>query len=203
MENNIEDLNRYQIFRLDARNSFVETKNDKFIINKVHMEFSKYDMNQPVGHRQTDHIHIYIDVPEFLQLAHEALTGALHMRAKQQRESGVNKPLYEHMGGTSAERLAYYGRSRPDRKSLSRIVKLIIGEKVDYLFVVDSGPGETDAKGLIVPRFGKSPENHVSVGMNWRSLNEMLLITMTHYQAWLAAQYTNNPKFQFTYEDEK
>ena len=90
MDNKMEDLNRYQIFRLDARNSFVETKNDRFIINKVHLEFTKYDANQPVGHRQTDHIHIYIDVPEFLRLAHEALTGALHMRAKQQRESSAN-----------------------------------------------------------------------------------------------------------------
>ena len=192
MENSIEDLNRWQIIRKDARSSFVETKSDRFGINKVHLEFSKYDVNQPVGQRQTDHIHIYIDVPEFMHLAHEALTGALHIRAKQQRESGSNKPLYEHMGGTSAERLAFYGRTRADRKSLSRIVKLIMGEKVDYLFVADSGPGETDAKGLIVPKFGKSPENHVSVGLSWKSLNEMLLITRTHYEAWLAAQYVKN-----------
>lgn len=189
METNTEDLNRYQIIRKDARGCFVETKSDCFINGKVHLEFSQYDVTKPVGQRQTQHVNIYIDVPEFLHLAHEALSGALHMRAKQQRDNGDSKPLYESLGGTSAERLQKFGKPRPDGKSLSRIVKLICGQKVDYLFVADSGPGEADAKGLIVPKFGKNPENHVSVGLNWRSLNELLLMTQVHYSAWLAAQY--------------
>ena len=189
MENNLEDLNRYQIIRKDARGCFVETKSDSFSFGKVHLEFSKYDASKPAGQRQTDHVHIYLDVPEFLHLAHEALTGALHMRAKSQSENSDQKPLFEHLGGTSAEKLKRYEKSRQDGKSLSRIVKLIRGQKVDYLFVADSGPGETDAKGLIVPRFGKNPENHVSVGISWRNLNELFLMTQVHYAAWLAAQY--------------
>lgn len=48
---------------------------------------------------------------------------------------------------------------------------------------------ERNAKGLIVPRFGKKPENHVAVGMTWDALAELLLITKTHYEAWLAAWY--------------
>jgi hypothetical protein len=189
METNIEDLNRYQIIRKDARGCFVETKSDSFSFGKVHLEFSQYDASRPAGQRQTNHVHIYIDVPEFLHLTHEALTGALHLRAKQQREISDQKPLFEHLGGTSAEKLRQYGKPRQDGKSLSRIVKLIWGQKADYLFVADSGPGETDAKGLIVPRFGRNPENHVSVGISWRNLNEMLLMTKVHYDAWLAAQY--------------
>jgi len=189
MENNTEDLNRYQIIRKDARNCFVETKSDYFINNKVHLEFSQYDLSRQKGERQTNHVNIFIDVPEFLHLTHEALNGILHMRAKQQKEQNDPKPLYEHLGGTSAERLAQYGRTRPDGKSVSRIVKLVCGQKVDYLFVADSGPGECDSKGLIVPRFGKNPENHVSVGLSWRNLNELLLMTKTHFEAWLASQY--------------
>jgi len=192
MENNIEDLNKYQIIRKDARSCFLETKSDNFRYGKVHLEFCQYDLARPSGQRQTNHIHIYIDVPEFLHLTHEALTGALHMRAKLQKEKNDGTPLYEHLGGTSAARLSQFGRTRPDGKSLSRIVKLIWGQKVDYLFIADSGPGETDTKGLIVPRFGKNPENHVSVGLNWRNLDELLLITQTHYSAWLAAQYVKN-----------
>ena len=112
------------------------------------------------------------------------------MRARQQRALNDSKPLYEHLGGTSAERLARFGKARPDGKSLSRIVKLALGKKDDsYLFSSDSGPGETNATGLIVPRFGTSPENHVSVPLDWRSLNELLLTTKTHYEAWLAAKY--------------
>ena len=192
MENNTEDLNRFQIIRKDARNCFVETKSDCFVNNKAHLEFSQYDMGRQKGERRTGHVHIYIDIPEFLHLTHEAMIGALHMRAQQQKAQNDPKPLYEHMGGTSAERLAQYGWPRPDGKSVSRIVKLLWGQKADYLFVADSGPGEADAKGLIVPRFGKNPENHVSVGLSWRNLDELLLITTTHYQAWLTAQYIHN-----------
>ena len=192
MENDKEDLNRFQIIRKDARNCFIETKSDCFVNNKVHLEFSQYDMARQKGERQTGHVNIYIDVPEFLHLAHEAMTGTLHMRAQQQKQQNDPKPLYEHLGGTSAERLAQCGWPRPDGKSVSRIVKLIWGQKVDYLFIADNGPGEADAKGLIVPRFGKNPENHVSVGLSWRNLDELLLITQAHYQAWLTARYISN-----------
>ena len=199
MVNNTEDLNRWQLIRKDARNCFVETKSDSFSYGKVHLEFSQYDLSRPTGQRQTHHVHIYIDIPEFLHLTHEALTGTLHVRAKQQKEKNDNTPLYEHLGGTSATRLAQFGRKRSDGKSLSRIVKLIWGQKVDYLFVADNGPGETDVKGLIVPRFGKHPENHVAVGLNWRSLNELLLVTQTHYIAWLASQYVKNIHIEPSY----
>ena len=192
METNTEDMNRYQIIRKDAKGCFVETKSDCFCYGKVHLEFSQYDATRPAGQRQTNHVHIYIDVPEFLHLAYEALSGALHLRARQQKDKNDPKPLFEHLGGTSAEKLRQFGKTRPDGKSLSRIVKLIWGQKVDYLFVADSGPGEADAKGLIVPRFGKTPENHVSVGLNWRNLNELLMMTQVHYGAWLAAQYVKN-----------
>jgi hypothetical protein len=194
MEVNGEDLNRFQIIRKDARGCFVETKSDCFGYGKVHMEFSQYDATRPAGQRQTGHINIYVDVPEFLLLAHESLSGALHMRARQQKEKNDNSPLFEHLGGTSSEKLRRFGNPRPDGKSLSRIIKLICGQKADYLLVADSGPGEADAKGLIVPRFGKNPENHVSVGLSWRSLNEFLLTTQVHYGAWLAAQYANCQK---------
>jgi len=192
MDLNTEDLNSSQIIRKDARNCFVETKNDYFCYGKVHFEFTAYDLTRMPGQRQTNHVHSYIDVPEFLHLAHDALSGRLHVRAKQQREKNDNKSLYEHLGGTSAERLAQYGRTRPDGKSVSRIIKLIWGQKVDYLFIADCGAGEADAKGLIVPRFGRYPENHVSVGLSWSNLNELLLMTQTHYTAWLTAQYVMN-----------
>jgi hypothetical protein len=192
MDTKTDDLNRYQIIRKDARGCFVETKSDCFGNGKVHLEFSAYDMSRPEGQRQTNHVNIYVDAPAFLHLAHDALSGALHMRARQQKDANDGKPLFEHLGGTSAGRLSQYGRARPDGKSLSRIVKLIWGQKADYLLVADSGPGETDAKGLIVPNFGKNPENHVSVGLSWRNLNELLLMTKTHYEAWLAAWYSSS-----------
>lgn len=149
-----------------------------------------YDKSRPAGQRYTNNIHIYIDIPEFLVLAQEAATGALHMRMQQYKKERKSDPLYEHLGGTSAKRLAYFGKARPDGMSLSRVVKLTVAEKSDYFLTADSGPGEENQTGLIVPRFGKKPEQHVSVILTWRQLNELLFATESHYKAWLAAKYS-------------
>ena len=78
------------------------------------------------------------------------------------------------------------------RKSLSRVAQLVPANKADFLFVADSGPGETNEKGLIVPKFGNKPENHVAVMMSFESLSEMFLITRMHYQCWLTLWYQQN-----------
>lgn len=187
--NSSENLNQHQIIRKDSRNCFVETQSDWFASGKVHMQFVSYDKNQPKGQRATNSIHIYIDVSEFILLAAEAASGMLHRRMQAAKEKRSTEPLYECLGGTSAERLRQFNQQRADGKSLSRIAKLIAGEKTDYLFIADSGPGETDAQGLIVPKFGRNPEQHVSVSLSWRHLSELLLTTQIHYSAWLSAQY--------------
>ena len=70
------------------------------------------------------------------------------------------------------------------------MAKLIGADRADYLFVADSGPGEQNAQGLIVPRFGKNPEQHVAVSLSWRQVNQLLLTTREHYAAWLSAKYS-------------
>ena len=187
MEN--QNDNRNQIIRIDARASFVETRNDCFHLGKVHLQFVAYDKNRPSGQRATSIINIYIDVPQFLVLAQEAANGSLHMRMQQYKNERRMDPLFERLGGTSAKRLAKYGEARPDGMSLSRVFKLTIAEKADYFLTADSGPGEENKTGLIIPRFGKSPEHHVSVPLGWQKLNEMLFTTVTHYKAWLSAKY--------------
>ncbi len=164
--------NQDQIIRKDARGCFVEVKNDCFHLDKVHLQFVTYDQKRPPGQRYTNNVHIYISIPEFLVLAKEAETGALHVRMQQMKREGKTEPLFEHLGGTSAVQLRRYGKERKDGMSLSRIVKLVGGNKTDYLFVADSGPGEQSGKGLIVPRFGKAPEQHMAVSLNWRAVNE-------------------------------
>lgn len=187
MEN--QNDNRSQIIRKDARNCFVEVLNDCFHLDKVHLQFVTYDKSRPSGQRSTNNINIYIDVPQFLCLAQEAANGSLHMRMQQYKNERKSEPLFEHLGGTSAKRLASYGRARTDGMSLSRVFKLTAAEKSDYFLTADSGPGEENKTGLIVPRFGKSPEQHVSVILTWRQLNELLFTTVTHYNAWLSAKY--------------
>ena len=183
------DLNQYQIIRKDARDCFVESLSDAFEKGKAHFAFAKYDMNKPAGQRQTGCVHIYISIPELLNLCLKLTSGELRFIWQERKKTGDGKPIMEWLGGTSAEKLAQYGKPRPDGKSLSRVCKLMAAQKYDFLLVADSGPGEKDAKGLIVPRFGKNPENHVSVSLTWDALSELLLFTQTHYEAWLAAWY--------------
>ncbi len=187
-----EERNQNQIVRKDARNCFVESLNDAFGIEKIHLTFATYDLNRPAGQRQTDNIHIYIAVDEFLELCRKLSCGELRYQLQSQKKSGDEKPLYQCLGGTSAEKLRQQGRARADGKSLSRTAQLVPGRKSDFLFVADSGPGETNEKGLIVPRFGGKPENHVAVSMTFESLSELLLITKAHYEAWLSALYVIN-----------
>lgn len=184
-----EERNNYQITRKDARNCFVESLCDSFEIGKIHLTFATYDLKRPVGQRQTNNIHIYIAADEFLELCRKLNCGELRYMMQNKKKSNDSTPLYECLGGTSAEKLASYGRSRPDGKSLSRTAKIVVGNKTDILFVADSGPGETTEKGLIVPRFGNKPENHVAVSMTFETLSELLLLTQAHYQAWLTSWY--------------
>ena len=184
-----EERNKNQITRKDARGCFVESLNDAFVIGKTHFAFASYDLSKPAGQRQTNNVHIYINVDEFLELCRKLECGELRYIMQTKRKSADKTPLYQSLGGTSAENLKKQKRSRPDGKSLSRTLQLICGSKSDFLLVADSGPGEADIKGLIVPKFGNKPENHVAVSLSFQSLSELFLLTKTHYIAWLSAWY--------------
>ena len=186
------DKNENQIIRKDARNCFVESLNDAFPIGKIHLTFATYDLSKPAGHRQTNNIHIYLSVGEFLELCRKLECGELRYQLQLKRKNGEKSPLYQCLGGTSAEKLRQLGRPRSDGKSLSRVVQLVPGTKSDFLFIADSGPGEVNEKGLIVPKFGNKPENHVAISMSLESLSELLLVTRIHYQAWLGVLYNKN-----------
>ena len=191
-----EARNQHQIIRKDAKNCFVESLSDSFDKGKAHFAFATYDLNKPAGNRQTNCVHIYISVPELLELCRKLTCGELRYLWQARRKAADSEPILKWRGGTSAEKLAQYGKPRPDGKSLSRVAQLLAGQKVDFLLTASSGPGDKDAKGLIVPRFGKKPENHVSVGLSWDALAELLLFTKAHYEAWLAAWYLSQTHTQ-------
>ena len=184
-----DNRNQYQIIRKDARNCFVESLRDAFEFGKVHLGFATYDMKLPAGQRQTNSVHIYIAVDEFLELCRKLTSGEMRHRLAQMRKSEEKAPLYKCLGGTSAEKLQRIGRARSDGKSLSRTAELHCGKNADFLFVANSGPGETNKTGLIVPRFGNNQENHVAVSMSWDVFSGFMLTTKAHYEAWLAAWY--------------
>lgn len=186
-----EERNQYQITRKDARGCFVESLSDAFPIGKAHFAFATYDISRPAGQRQTNNIHIYIDLDEILELCRKLECGELRYLLQTKKKNNDKTPLYQCLGGTSAEKLAKAGRPRKDGKSLSRTAQLLAGSKSDFLFIANSGPGETNEKGLIVPKFGNHPENHVAISMTFEAFSEFLLMTRIHYQAWLTVTYAS------------
>ena len=184
-----EERNQYQITRKDAKNCFVESLCDTFNIGKIHLVFATYDTSKPVGQRQTNNIPIYITIDEFLELHRKVTSGELRYLMQNKKKNADSTPLYQSLGGTSAECLAKQQRSRSDGMSQSRIVQLVCGSKVDFLLVGESGPGDTNDNGLIVPKFGNKPENRVAVGMTFETFAELILTTHIHYSAWLSSFY--------------
>ena len=180
----------HQIARKDAKNCFVESLDDSFGIGKIHFAFSTYDTSKPTGQRQTNNVQIYINSDEFLELCRKLEFGELKFMMNKKRETNDSSPLYETMGGTSAENLAKRNKSRPDGKSISRIARLSVSNK-GFFFTAESGAGETDSKGLIVPRFGNNPENRVSIPLTFEDFSELMLITKMHFGAYLSARYMN------------
>lgn len=193
-----ESYENTQIIRKDGKNCFVEVKSFSFPIGKVQLFFAGYDTSRPEGERYTSKVDAYIDVPTFLQWTNEVKNGSLHRKMLEKKQLLLKKspsddekkrmwePLLSSMGGTSAKKLR---EPRKDSMSLSRIIKLSAASKADYLLTAESGPGEENTKGLIVPRYGNKPENKVMIPLSWRGLEELFLTVESHYQSWLTAQY--------------
>lgn len=197
-----ENRNQNQIIRKDARNCFVESLSDAFSIGRIHFAFATYDLSRPAGQRQTNNIHIYIAVDEFLELCRKLTCGELRYMMQNKKSNGDKTPLYQCLGGTSAEKLAKQGRSRKDGMSLSRTAQLLCGNKSDFLFVADSGPGQTNDKGLIVPKFGNKPENHVAISMTFETFSELMLLTKAHFEAWLSVWYAQKLQSENTVQNQ-
>lgn len=192
------ETNPNQIIRIDAKSSFVESLNSAFEISKANFSFSSYDISKSVGNRSTGFINSYIDIAEVFELCRKLESGELRKVQISKRTNGDSQLIYQHIGGTTAEKLRKYGKERKDGKSLSRIVSLNCGSKADFIFSAQSGPGEVNEKGLIIPRFGNSPEIKISVAMSFDSFSQLMLITRAHYNAWLISQYMKNGIYKAT-----
>lgn len=131
-----EARNQYQIIRKDAKNCFVESLSDSFDKGKAHFAFATYDLSKPAGSRQTNCVHIYISIPELLELCRKLSCGELRYLWQERKKANDNKPIMEWLGGTSAEKLLQYGNPRSDGKSLSRVARLCTAQKFDFLFLL-------------------------------------------------------------------
>lgn len=190
LKDDSKNRNLHQICRKDAKNCFVESLKDSFNFGRVHFNFASYDLTRPTGSRQTGRVSIYISVGELLDLCRRMENNEILWTIQQARRTGViPPPIFESLGGTSAWKLAMRGKQRLDGRSESRVMQVCVGRKADLVLSAKSGPGDESGKGLIVPKFGNTPENSVAVPMSYSLFCQLLLETRVHYQAWLCAQY--------------
>lgn len=113
-----DDRNQYQIIRKDARNCFVESLNDAFGIGRVHFAFATYDLSRPAGSRQTNNIHIYITVEEFLELCRKLNSGELRYML-QSKKKNWRKHLPVSASGRHLCRKARQAGAEPGRQKES------------------------------------------------------------------------------------
>lgn len=187
MAYNQDERNRYQINRLDNRGCFVEVKSDWFSRDQIHFEFATYDTRRPEGERFTNHVHIYLDGPKFLALAADVLSGTMLTELRYPTKA-PEEVLFEHLGGTSAEKLARYGNPRKDGMGQSRIMRIVRGKKKDsVMLVADNGKGEANKTGLVVPRFGSAPENHVVISADYEQLKQLIAPAQIQYAGYCQA----------------
>lgn len=104
-----EDRNQFQIIRKDARNCFVESLNDSFSIGRIHLAFAAYDQSKPAGQRQTNNVHIYIAVDEFLELCRKLDCGELRYMLQSKKKNGDNTPLQTVKKGRRPQKQHKFG----------------------------------------------------------------------------------------------
>ena len=153
-----------QILKLDGKDTFFEIMANAFGIDKVQINFRKYDDSQEKGSKITQSVDIFIDIPEALVLSQDILSGKIAQLAKTEKAKGAKYPaqIWQTMGGVNAEKAKTRGL-RTDGMALSRVLKIVPGLKQPFVFTAESGKGEENDKGLIVPRYGTTPENRINL----------------------------------------
>ena len=188
-----------QIIRFDGKDTFFEVMANAFGIDKVQINFRKYDVTKTKGNKFTQQVDCYVNVEEALVLAQDILSGKIHALAEAEKAKGAKYPahVWQSMGGMSAEKAKEKGL-RNDGMALSRVIKLAPGNAKPFVLTAESGKGEQNSQGLIVPRYGTSPENRIMVALTGDQLKQLALMINIHLSAYYSAQYTTG-KYEVEY----
>lgn len=160
-----------------------------FAIGKFACEFVEFNATAEAGNRLVGvPVVVYVDVADMLAFCSDVRMNFILRDLQKAKEAGKYEPVFAPSpGGISAEQLKKRGQARPDGKSLSRFMSVSYGNKQDVAIVAKQGPGEQDAKGLIVPKFGKNPEMQIFVAMPYRELKKLCVMMEKEYEGYCAA----------------
>ena len=166
-----------QILKISGKKQFFEVMSNCLSIDKIYINFEDYDETKPAGQKKQQQVQIYLDVLEAYVISKDIFSGNMAALGKKSlkvaKDGGYTyaREVYQKLGGVSATKLAQKGASRADKKSISRSFKITPGNKLPWVLSAETGPGEEDANGLIVPKY-KKPEQIIRVALT----NEQLKI---------------------------
>lgn len=179
-----------EFFELNGADTFVKLKANSFGIGKVQFAFVKFDK---VTTKLISSMDVYMDMEEALLLAQDILSGKIAKLAEVEKAKGAQYPgaiWKSPMGGVTEEKAKNRGL-RTDGKAISRMFTLSPGSRQPFVFTAEQRPGNTDAKGLIVPEYGGKPEVQIRVASSAEELKKMALAIQSNIIAYRAAQYAN------------
>ena len=193
---------RSDVFEINNLETFCKIKMDMARQNMLMFSFVNFDSSKSAGEKVLAEATAYIDFPTAKLFAQDILSGRITALAKkeQDRVSAANekycKPIWTQMGGSNEKKCAEKGW-RTDGKAISRVLNLTPGSKKPYILTIQQGAGESNDKGLIVPKFGTKPEVQIRVALDNDTLKQMALMINTHIDGFIAAQYARG-----AYEEE-
>lgn len=186
--------NDAQIIRKDGRNTIFEVMNTPFGIEKVLVNFQKYDPTRPAGQKVTEKVGIYIGFAEWLRLTQEfakSTVGFQKLELAEKKAKTEGKPFYGltiAMGGTSYESMKRRGRERADGLPEYRALSIEKSSKINgYLLKAISGPGKKTATGGFM--MSGKPDITIQIPLFFPDFSEVLLYTEKSIQAYLSYRY--------------
>lgn len=191
------DFNKVNIVKFDRQTSFVAATVESFDIDKLKLIFITYDKTQPENNRIQKKIEIYLGLTEAVSLSHGILTKRIFTDWEKRKTSAtgyIDPPFISRTG--VCEKKA----GRKDGLALSKqfIIEKMVDERTKenkYFFKALSGPGKSDAKGLIVPQYKNvEAEQTVNIVMKDAELEQFALMirsAITGYHAKLALMGNN------------
>jgi len=187
-----------QILRVDGKTQFLEVMANCLNIDKVYINFEEYDETKPQGQRKKAQVQFYLDTFECYVLAKDIFSGKISALGKQSLDTATKggykyaKEVFAKLGGVSAAKLAKKGESRSDGMSISRQFKLTPGQKMAWVISAETGPGEEDSNGLIVPKY-KKPEQIIRIAMTDQQLKIFASALELLVQRWMSEKDFTSP----------
>jgi len=182
-----------KVFEIDNKKTLVAFKMNVARYRKLQCEFVEFDKEGDTGSRALQKVTVFLDFEEALLLADDITSGRFFKKAQKALDAATEKnskyaeAIFQSMGGTNEEKCKAKGL-RTDGKAMSRTVTITPSfyKPTPFVITAKQGAGESNAQGLIVPKYGNNPEQKVSVSCTADTLRTLALMMDKYISAYIA-----------------